>query len=499
MLDSNTTPESEIRASIETAQAITETKDQVIHRLASLSPLDYDRVRKEEAGKLGASVSALDEEVKQQRIMNKAKAEASDSLFNEPEEWREVVVPSSLLDDIASTFRRYAVLPAHADTALALWVTFSWCIDAFKVAPLLALSSPEKRCGKSTVLTLVSMLVRRPLPTSNISPAAMFRAVEKWQPTLLIDEADTFLKSSDELRGIINSGHTITSAYVIRTVGDEHEPTRFSTWSAKAIALIGHLPDTLHDRSIVVELRRKLAGEKPEKLRHADDGLFKTLQRKLARFAQDNMQALRLARPALVSDISDRAADNWEPLLAIAELAGVEWQAKAVKAAKALSGYENDAPSTGVELLADIQEVFETKKVDRIASTALMEALCSDDDKTWATYNRGRPMSPRQFAKRLGEYKIHNKSIRINYEVVKGFEVSQFKDAFSRYLAPPSESVTPLHASVEANHSVTETPLQATTKGQKVTAETAETLACNRVTDFCPVSGGAGKRVEVEL
>ena len=82
------------------------------------------------------------------------------------------------------------------------------------------------------------------------------------QPTLLIDEADSFLKDNEEMRGILNSGHTKTAAYVIRNVevGGEHKPTRFSTWAPKAIATIRALADTLEDRSIVVTLQRKSPG-----------------------------------------------------------------------------------------------------------------------------------------------------------------------------------------------------------------------------------------------
>ena len=490
MLDVFSTPEAEIRHCIETAEVLPETEGQTVARLSCLSALEYYKVRKAEATRLGVGVSALDNEVRQHRLQSKAAEKSSVTLFPEPDIWHSRVMAHEVLSEVAALFRRYAVLPAHTDTALALWVTFTWCIDAFKVAPILALTSPEKRCGKTTVLSLVSRLVRRPLPTSNISPSALFRAVEKWQPTVLIDEADCFLKDSDELRGILNSGHTVTSAFVIRTVGEDHEPTRFSTWAAKAIALIGTLPDTLHDRSVIVELRRKLTEEKPEKLRHAEDDLFEKLQSKLARFAMDNMQVLRKARPALITDISDRAADNWEPLLAIAELAGNEWKEKAMRAARALSGFESDAPSIGVELLADIKEVFEAKGIDKISSAELISALCEDDEKPWVTYNRGKPLSARQFSKRLKEYHIHNKPLRIGYEVVRGFEKGQFHDAFIRYLSTPSpESVTSvntLQSSIGALSSVAEK--EHTNNGNSYTQNTAtnnllNNNVCYNVTD----------------
>ena len=95
--------------------------------------------------------------------------------------------------------------------------------------------------------------------------------------------------------------------------------------------------------------------------------------------------------------------------------------------------------STGTELLADIQEVFKAKRVDRICSADLIAALCDDDEKVWSTYNRGKPISQKQVSKRLAEYSIRTKNVRIGHEQAKGFEVEQFQEAFSRYLSNPSE------------------------------------------------------------
>lgn len=136
--------------------------------------------------------------------------------------------------------------------------------------------------------------------------------IELWKPTMIIDEADTFIRDSDELRGIINSGHTRPTAYVIRTTEEDHTPKRFSTWGAKAIAIIGSLPDTLHDRSIVIQLRRKFLHEKTEKLRHAASCVFNDLQRKLLRFSNDHAEIIANSRANFPKSIriSDRALDN---------------------------------------------------------------------------------------------------------------------------------------------------------------------------------------------
>jgi putative DNA primase/helicase len=312
------------------------------------------------------------------------------------------------------------------------------------------------RCGKSQLLTVLGKLSRRPVVASNISPSALFRVIDLWQPTLMIDEADAFMRENEELRGIINSGHQRASAYTVRCVGESFTPQQFSTWGCKAIAGIGHLADTLMDRSIILDLRRKMPHENVERLRYAEPGLFPTLAAKLCRWAEDNREAVRRARPDLPKQLSDRSQDNWEPLLSIADVAGGVWRELAPRVAVAISGQGNeDGLTVGAELLSDIREVFETKRVERISTSELIEALCSDDERPWATYNRGKPITPRQTAKRLRSFGVASKTMRIGYGNCKGYELSQFLDAFSRYLpSSPSASVTASQASSQAGLSV---------------------------------------------
>lgn len=271
---------------------------------------------------------------------------------------------------------------------------------------------------------------------SNITSAAMFRSIDAWQPTLLVDEADTFVtKEKEELRGIINSGHSKSSAFVVRTVGDDHEPTHFSTWCAKCMAGIGHLPDTVKDRSIIVPLRRKLTHEKVEKLRHIDPSLFEALASKCVRFTQDNMLALRSAKPELPEELNDRAADNWEPLFAIADIAGGRWPEASRKAALALAGAEKESVSTNVELLRDIKEIFEHKpERDSLFSHELIAALTVDEESAWATWNRGKPITPRQLASRVKEFGAVANSVRHGTITGKGYKKESFEDAFARYI-----------------------------------------------------------------
>ena len=208
-------------------------------------------------------------------------------LFRDDEPWPEP--DAALLPELVALCTTHGILPVGAAIALALWAVHTFTFDRFRVSPYLAITSPQKRCGKSTLLAVLTRLVHRPLLSSNISPAAVYRGVEQWRPTLLIDEADTFLARNEELRGILNSGHTRDAAYTIRCVGDIHEPTRFSTWCPKVIAMIGTLPSTLADRSIVIKLRRRLRHEAIQRIDpKALDPLCETLRRKIVRWADDH-------------------------------------------------------------------------------------------------------------------------------------------------------------------------------------------------------------------
>lgn len=413
-----------------------------VERLARLSPLEYDKVRKEEAAALGVRPGTLDAEVK---AMRKQTA-ADDTPFEEVEPWPGPVDGAALLDQITATVRRFIICSQETAQAVSLWVALTWFVDVVQVAPLAVITAPEKRCGKSMLLFLMGRMVPRPIMASSISPSALFRSIDAWKPTLLIDEVDACLKDNEELRGVLNAGHTRDSAFVIRCVGDDHKPQQFNVWGCKVLSGIGHVADTLMDRSIILELRRKLPHESVERIRHAEPGLFNELCSKLARFSEDNSEQVRLARPELPHALNDRAQDNWEPLLAIATAAGGNWLATATAAALKLSGSDSAAQSIGIELLADIREVFEQKHVDRISSADLIKELCSDDERPWATYNRGFQIKPRQIASKLKGYGIHSKTIRIGFgETPKGYELNQFREAFSRYIpsTPLVSATTP--------------------------------------------------------
>ncbi|EIU3225960.1 DUF3631 domain-containing protein [Pseudomonas aeruginosa] len=421
---------------------------------------------------------------------------ANASIFEEVEPWPEPVDGADLLDDVTHALARHVIADKETLRAAALWAAFTWLVDVVQVAPIANITAPEKRCGKSILLTALGKLANRPLQVSNIAPAALYRSIELWAPTLLIDEVDAFLAAHEDARGILNAGFTRDSAIVIRCVGDDHMPTAFNVWGAKALCGIGKIADTLADRSVPLRLRRRTAGENVESLRHSDPALWESLRSRLARFALDSAEAIGKARPSLIPGLNDRANDAWEPLLAIADQAGDHWPKSARNAAIALHGLEGESPSIGAELLADVKAVFEAKSASKVFSADLLEALVADEEAPWATWNRGKPMSPRQLSAKLADFGVKSGTVRVGVMTKKGYSLEQFRDAFDRYLSPstPVTSVTSAQASNGAassqSGSVTLPPSVTDKKQLKATAG----AGCDDVTDKTPPARkGTGK------
>ena len=275
---------------------------------------------------------------------------------------------------------------------------------------------------------------------------------------MLIDEADTFLPDNDELRGVLNAGHTRSQAYVIRTVGDEHEPRAFGVWAPVAIALIGKLPSTLADRALVIKMRRKLASEPVERLRLDRLKDTEALQRRCVRWAHDALADLYTRDPVMPEGLNDRAADNWRPLCAIAEVASGQWSHRLTKAIKALTPPEHDDEAAGVMLLEDLWHLFTEGATEKLPFAEILAALHKLEERPWSEWGRHeKPITARQVARLLTLFGIKSQTIRIGADVSKGYEQDDFLDAWSRYL--PHPLVTQLHVSngagLEAVPSVT--------------------------------------------
>ncbi|WP_461834829.1 DUF3631 domain-containing protein [Desulfothermus sp.] len=478
----------EVRKQIDKAEYphyIQKEREEVFKRLALLSPSEYDFIRKIASKALGLKLSTLDKEVKA-RNREAEKDNGKEDFIEQLKPANEEVNGQELLDEIYTIIRKHVVLNEKQAIAVSLWTVLTYCYDCFFILPILGISSPQKRCGKTTLLRVLRGLVKAEILASNITPSALFRVIEKYKPTLLIDEADTFLKDNQELTGILNSGHTKDTAFTVRSekMNDDFEPKKFSTWCPKAIALIGNLPDTLADRAIDIRLERKLTTEKTERLELDFKDWMKPIRQKILRWTLDNEEMFKKVRKEINVN-NDRAKDNWLPLLAIAEVAGEEWFKKAQNAMLYIESIEEET-SLAQELLKDIKFIFEEKgKIEKIASAKLVDELVKLEDRPWGEWKRGKPMTPNSLARLLKPFGIHPKTIRDGFRTYKGYEVKAFEEVFKRYIPSntPIQTVTTEHYNNINKLSKNQTVTEKECVTDKKIDNPLKSLSCYGVTD----------------
>ena len=385
-------------------------------------------------------LNALDKLVNKGRAKLEAEAGAR-PLFPHwvVEPWDEPVEGSILLRAITERIRRHVILTQDQATAVALWIMLTWVHEQAAVhSPILLATSAEANSGKSTLLGLLGFLVRQALLSVSISGPALFRSIEKWGPTFVIDEADTSLVNNEDLKEVVNSGWTRGQS-VIRCDPETNDPRPYSTFCPKALGMKGRkLPDTTLSRTIIVEMKRKLPNEKVADFDHLDDEGLAGLRRQLARWADDNGAALTAATPEMPPGFHNRTRANWKLLLAIAEAAGGDWKRRADQAAKAIEKIKATfETSIGVRLLSSIRTLFETNAVDCMNSQQIVADLTADPEQPWAEYRHGRPLSQKQLANLLNGYGIYSETLhRPGVKDAKGYRLDQLKEVFGRYLQP---------------------------------------------------------------
>jgi hypothetical protein len=440
--------------------------DTEIERLAKLSVVDYEQQRRAAAEKLGVRALILDRLVEAERV-KLGKDAKPDVLF---EHWNveaanEPIDGSVLLRAIKEIIRRYVFMSDDQAVAVTLWVLFSWLHKHMTHSPILYVTSAEKDSGKTTLLGVLNFLTRRSLLSVDISGAALFRSITKWQPTFIVDEADDTLANNPDLRSVINGGWTRGQG-TIRCHWETHEPERFNAFAPKVVAMKGRkLPETTRSRSIIITMKPRRADDPTEHTAdfdHLDNETFARLRAQAMRWATDYAEAIAKATPEIPPGFHNRRRANWKPLLAIAEAGGGEWKTAAWKAALAIEAIADsfDA-SIGVQLLQAIQVAFEARareprNKDRITSPALNDELIADKTAPWATYNKGKEISQAQVAKLLKPYGIKPKTIRWDDgtpdgSFPKGYLLEWFDDVFDRFCtsSSPGHADSTFHTSTE--------------------------------------------------
>ena len=267
-------------------------------------------------------------------------------------------VSYSPLDLVENYLRRFVAYPSeHALTAHVLWIAHTHLIECFDTTPRLALMSAEKESGKTRVLEMTELFALDPIFSFNASPAVIMRLVSSSRRTLLYDEIDQVFgtmkarETNAELCGYLNSGYRRgAKAYRCTTNGKKIEPEEFDAFAAVAIAGLRDLPDTLASRSIFIHMKHRAPDEQVKSFRqryHRAEA--QPIKEALAEWCAAN--DLSGVEPELPEGITDRTADCWEPLIAIADAAGGDWPERARKAAVFLTRRSSDETMTiGVEL-----------------------------------------------------------------------------------------------------------------------------------------------------
>ncbi|MFH9578509.1 DUF3631 domain-containing protein [Streptomyces globisporus] len=398
---------------------------------------------------------------------------------------------AALLDAVEAFHRRFNVFPTEsAYVAVALWDAHAHLIDCFETTPRIAFLSPEPGSGKSRALEIVELLTPRPMSTVSASANALYRLVDSAEglPTVLFDEVDTIFgpkAGADEaLRGFLNAGYRRIGG-ALRCVGDGSNQNAqvFGSYCAVAMAGLGSLPDTVLTRSVIIRMRKRAPNEKVESYRqriHEKQG--HALRDRIAKWADTVRDQVANAWPEMPDGVTDRPADVWEPLLAVADAAGGTWPARARAACLDLinAGQDNDEASLGVRLLTDLRDTVFCG-ADRVPTAVILEILLRMDDAPWGDLD-DKPLNSRTLAKLLGQYvtpaikPIKPRGIRTASGTPKGYYAEDLRDAWTRYCPPPPEQSATSATSATPQVSGRESVADTATSTRHTPAETATPL-----------------------
>lgn len=394
---------------------------------------------------------------------------------------------AQLLDDTRTFLSRFIAYPTeHALNAHALWIVHCHLMHVWESTPRIAFLSPEPGSGKSRALEVTEPLVHRPVHSVNATSAYLFRKVSDPDglPVILYDEIDTIFgpraNEHEEVRGLINAGHrrgATAGRCVVR--GKIIETEELLAYCAVALAGLNDLPDTIATRSIIIRMRRRAPSEPIEPWRHRiHTPQAEKLRARITCWAENVTDEVTDKFPEMPPEVTDRAADVWEPLLIIADRAGGHWPETArVTAVTAVTDFQEERHSLGVTLLRDIRTIFDEGKFVRLVTEQLLTELRGVEEGVWAVIRKGEPIDSRRLASLLRKYGIKPKAQRDGAQVFKGYSRAQFEDAWSRYLEPPPVSTTPTET-VTAVTAVTPEQIQCEICGTELINPESITRGC---------------------
>jgi hypothetical protein len=397
--------------------------DDYLNAIAKESGVEAQRVRKAFA------------HVKDQKTLGGHPIEAGD-----PEPWPDPIDGAGLFDAVYEFLRRYLAAPEAALVTIAGYIIASHAIQAFEVVGYLMLTSPLERAGKSRAVDLAELLARRPYLMVSPTSATLYRIMEAIEPTLLLDEAEvvradgTSSGINNELIAILNAGYE-RGREAPRCAGDNHEVRGYGVFGFKILALIGRLPRTIEDRSIIIRMERRRKDQSIQRFfRHLVAEEAETLQRKAATWCARQIDALRQKSVELLNEadkddawefLNDRQVQCWLPLLTVAHAAGEKWYARVMAAARELAT-EETRDTLYAAALKKSRDLYQEDTGQRFVSSAKIVSGLRIDG-----YQK---MTGKGLADIMAEFGLRSKSFRDGKKVVRGYAVEDLRRAWERWL-----------------------------------------------------------------
>ncbi|MBI3934960.1 MAG: DUF3631 domain-containing protein [Acidobacteria bacterium] len=354
------------------------------------------------------------------------------------------IAEGGLIGAVETFIRRYLILPDKAALPLALWTAATYLYEHFDTFPYLAVVSPAKRCGKTRLAEVLGCVARKPVLTTGISEAALFRLVDRGDVTLLLDEAEALREKKSErsqaIVSILNAGYR-RGACVHRCVPPKHDLQPFSVYGPKAVIAIGSLPDTVFDRSIVVRMRRRKAAEEVGRF------LFRRAQAeaeplrgtfgKVASVRGQEIAEVYASLPGF-PELTDRDEELWGPLFAVCAVLAPDRLPELKKAALALSGAKAESDvddSLSLRLLSDIGELLGGFE-ETIPSAELVTKLKGLPESPWG--ESGRELTANRLARMLRPFGVSSRGVRVGDKTPKGYLRKELEEAISLYVGSQS-------------------------------------------------------------
>ncbi|MGO1055713.1 DUF3631 domain-containing protein [Crossiella sp. CA198] len=363
---------------------------------------------------------------------------------------------AQVLDNVRDFVARFNTFPhEHCAPMLALWYAHTWAAEHFYITPRLVLSSAEPGSGKTRVMEVGQFFAKAAEMTAGGSAAALVRMVAAGPITILLDEVDTIFGAggggNEDVRQMLNLGYKRT-ATIPKCKGDAATGImveRLPIFAPTVLAgLVGRMPPTITTRAITVRLRRRRSDEKVEPFRERRVAAEAApICEALAAWVTSHGERLGTAEPEMPEGVADRAAEIWEPLLAIAEAAGGHWPETARAASVHFVTEAHDDPvSDGVRLLGDIRTLFSVAETERLHTSDILRHLHSIEEAPWGDFG-GKALDARSLSRELSFFQVKPVTVKCNGTNAKGYVTYAtdkqlgLADAWSRYLPPEKSTV----------------------------------------------------------